>query len=100
MSTHQHPQLSSVKLSASILVGSQAHRKRKLSMTPACTQVPWKDEENVPVAPKLIGTRVFENYPLKDVVDYIDWNPFFQVLLPQLTGRLRAGQCSAAGTHS
>ena len=32
----------------------------------------------MPVQPKLIGTCVFKDYPLQDVVAYIDWNPFFQ----------------------
>jgi cobalamin-dependent methionine synthase I len=42
-------------------------------------QVDWKAEENLPTRPRLIGTKVYEDYPLEDVVDYIDWNPFFQV---------------------
>lgn len=42
-------------------------------------QVDWKSEENRPVKPKLLGTEVYKNYAVKDVVDYIDWNPFFQV---------------------
>jgi 5-methyltetrahydrofolate--homocysteine methyltransferase len=29
-------------------------------------------------APKFTGTRVFENYPLEELVPYIDWTPFFQ----------------------
>src|SRR5690606_20390501 len=28
-------------------------------------------------APKFIGTKVIENYPLEDLVPYIDWTPFF-----------------------
>ncbi len=27
--------------------------------------------------PGFIGTKVFENYPLADIADYIDWTPFF-----------------------
>src|SRR5690554_2692501 len=27
--------------------------------------------------PKLLGTKVFDDYPLQDVVPYIDWTPFF-----------------------
>ena len=42
-------------------------------------QVDWKAEENRPVKPQLLGTKVFKDYAVKDVVDYIDWNPFFQV---------------------
>ncbi|MCS6833097.1 MAG: methionine synthase, partial [Flammeovirgaceae bacterium] len=28
--------------------------------------------------PKFLGTKVFENYPLEQIVPYIDWTPFFQ----------------------
>lgn len=42
-------------------------------------QVDWKAEENRPVTPRLLGTQVYKEYDVKDVVDYIDWNPFFQV---------------------
>ena len=28
--------------------------------------------------PSLLGTRVFEEYPLEELVDRIDWTPFFQ----------------------
>jgi hypothetical protein len=41
--------------------------------------VDWADPVNRPVKPRLLGTQVFENFPITDVVDYIDWNPFFQV---------------------
>ena len=27
--------------------------------------------------PSFLGTRVFDNYPLKELIDYIDWTPFF-----------------------
>ncbi|PID42356.1 MAG: methionine synthase [Gammaproteobacteria bacterium] len=30
-----------------------------------------------PPRPNLIGTRVFEDFPLNDLIDYIDWTPFF-----------------------
>ena len=42
-------------------------------------QVEWKDPEHSPVTPRLIGTKVFNSYPLQEVVDFIDWNPFFSV---------------------
>lgn len=45
-------------------------------------QVDWKAEENRPVKPKLLGTKVFKDYAVKDVIDYIDWNPFFQASPP------------------
>ncbi|KAL3131106.1 hypothetical protein ABBQ38_000415 [Trebouxia sp. C0009 RCD-2024] len=48
-------------------------------------EVDWKAEENRPVTPKQLGTQVYKDYAVKDVVDYIDWNPFFQTW--QLRGR-------------
>uniref|UniRef100_A0A8C5UA19 Methionine synthase n=1 Tax=Malurus cyaneus samueli TaxID=2593467 RepID=A0A8C5UA19_9PASS len=37
------------------------------------------------VKPKFIGTKVFEDYDLKKLVEYIDWKPFFDVW--QLRGK-------------
>lgn len=50
-----------------------------LSALPCVLQVDWKSEENRPVKPKLLGTQVYKEYDVKDILDYIDWNPFFQV---------------------
>lgn len=41
--------------------------------------VDWKDPINKPIKPRFIGTKAFKRFPIQDVVDYIDWNPFFQV---------------------
>ena len=30
-----------------------------------------------PPAPSFLGTRVFDDYPLESLLDYIDWTPFF-----------------------
>lgn len=49
------------------------------------SQIDWTDPANKPVVPKFLGTKVFKEIPIEDVVDYIDWNPFFQVW--QLRGR-------------
>jgi len=35
------------------------------------------DLDQVAPAPTLIGTKVFEDFPLEDLVPYIDWTPFF-----------------------
>jgi 5-methyltetrahydrofolate--homocysteine methyltransferase len=40
------------------------------------TKIDWAGFE--PVKPKLVGRRVFKNYDLNELVDYIDWGPFFQ----------------------
>ncbi len=42
-------------------------------------QVDWKDPINRPVKPMLLGNKVLLEFPIEDVVEYIDWNPFFQV---------------------
>ncbi|MGX2040471.1 methionine synthase [Methylocaldum sp. MU1018] len=31
----------------------------------------------VPPHPTFLGTRVFDRYPLREIVEYIDWSPFF-----------------------
>jgi 5-methyltetrahydrofolate--homocysteine methyltransferase len=36
------------------------------------------DPSLVASAPEFTGTRVFEDYPLDELVRYIDWTPFFQ----------------------
>ncbi|MES2828230.1 MAG: methionine synthase [Bacteroidota bacterium] len=36
------------------------------------------DTALVAPAPSFTGTRVFEQYPLEELVPYIDWTPFFQ----------------------
>jgi 5-methyltetrahydrofolate--homocysteine methyltransferase len=38
-----------------------------------------------PHKPNVVGTKVFDDYPLDKLLDHIDWNPFFQVF--QLRGR-------------
>lgn len=38
--------------------------------------IEWKAEDIA--KPKFLGTKVFEEYPLAELVDYIDWTPFFQ----------------------
>ncbi|XP_066473295.1 methionine synthase isoform X2 [Tiliqua scincoides] len=41
--------------------------------------------ESKPVKPQFLGTRLFEDYDLKKLVEYIDWKPFFDVW--QLRGK-------------
>ncbi len=42
----------------------------------------------LPPKPSFLGTRVFESYPLEDLVERIDWTPFFQAW--ELAGRFPA----------
>jgi 5-methyltetrahydrofolate--homocysteine methyltransferase len=34
--------------------------------------------DHQPVSPKFVGTKVFDDYPLSDLVARIDWTPFFR----------------------
>ncbi|MGH8780732.1 methionine synthase [Paraburkholderia sp.] len=40
------------------------------------TKIYWANYQ--PVKPKFIGRRVFKNYDLSELANYIDWAPFFQ----------------------
>ena len=35
----------------------------------------WRNYQ--PPTPNLIGPHVFDDYPLSELIDYIDWSPFF-----------------------
>lgn len=48
--------------------------------------IEWKHGSVVP--PNFLGTKVFEEYPLAEIAEYIDWTPFFQSW--QLAGRYPA----------
>jgi 5-methyltetrahydrofolate--homocysteine methyltransferase len=48
-------------------------------------QVDWSLPENLPHKPNCIGTKIYKNFPIEEVLHAIDWNPFFQVW--QLRGR-------------
>ncbi|MGN6803345.1 MAG: vitamin B12 dependent-methionine synthase activation domain-containing protein, partial [Ginsengibacter sp.] len=38
-------------------------------------EIDWKNF--TPVKPTFTGTKVFDNYPLAEIFNYIDWQPFF-----------------------
>ncbi|UYO38711.1 methionine synthase [Rhodopseudomonas palustris] len=73
---------------------SAAHRraqadKKRLTLTAAranATKIDWAATK--PVKPSFIGTRSFSSYSLAELVDYIDWTPFFQAW--ELAGRFPA----------
>ena len=46
-------------------------------------QVAWEDYE--PVKPNFLGVKVFDNFDLQKLVDFIDWTPFFSTW--QLAGK-------------
>lgn len=47
-------------------------------------QIDWTKRKPVQ-APSFIGTKTFHDFPLKELIPYIDWNPFFQTW--QLRGK-------------
>jgi 5-methyltetrahydrofolate--homocysteine methyltransferase len=40
------------------------------------TKIDW--DNHVPAKPKFLGRRVFKNFDLSELAQYIDWGPFFQ----------------------
>lgn len=46
-------------------------------------QIDFENEK--PVEPKFLGTKVFEGFDLKEISEYIDWTPFFRTW--ELAGR-------------
>lgn len=66
---------------------SQARAKASFDQRQQVTLVPYADalsrrftiswSEYTPPVPEFLGTRVIENLPLEELVDYIDWSPFF-----------------------
>ena len=57
---------------------SRADRRRLLSIDEARARRETFDwPATAASAPTFTGTRVFHDYPLQELVDYIDWTPFF-----------------------
>jgi 5-methyltetrahydrofolate--homocysteine methyltransferase len=62
---------------------AQAHargeeQKQRLSLTDARANALKLDWNNyAPPRPSFLGTRVLEDYPVAELIDYIDWSPFF-----------------------
>ncbi len=53
-------------------------QKKLLSYSDACNnhlQLDW--EQYTPPVPAFTGQKVFDDYPLEELLDYIDWTPFF-----------------------
>ena len=58
---------------------AQGQRKTLVSIEQARenkTDIDWQDYQ--PPKPKKLGFTVFDDYPLQDLVDRIDWTPFFR----------------------
>ncbi len=59
-------------------IANRQPRSRTLSYTEAVAnglQLDWADY--TPPRPAFLGTRVFDDYPLQDLIETIDWTPFF-----------------------
>ncbi|NKF50894.1 methionine synthase [Shewanella sp. WXL01] len=58
---------------------SQTKRKNIVSIEDARENRCQHDWDNyTPFTPKVLGKQVFDDYPLEDLVDRIDWTPFFR----------------------
>ena len=59
-------------------VANRKPREKQLSYDKAAAnalQLDWQSYQ--PPRPTFLGTRVFDNFPLEQLVDTIDWTPFF-----------------------
>ncbi|TNC80026.1 MAG: methionine synthase [Oleiphilus sp.] len=57
---------------------NRSSQKKHLDYATACARKPkfdWSDYQ--PPQPTFTGLKVFEDYSLEELVDYIDWTPFF-----------------------
>ncbi len=63
--------------------------KRRLSLRDARKNALKLDWENyTPATPSFLGSRVFADYSIAELIDYIDWSPFFSTW--ELTGKFPA----------
>ncbi len=61
-------------------------QKKTLTYTAACNNAFQTDWNNyTPPAPTFTGIKVFDDYPLEELIPYIDWTPFF--ITWDLTGK-------------
>ena len=63
--------------------------KKYLSLAKA-QELRFKVDEFQPVEPSFLGTKVFKDFSLKQLIPYIDWKPFFDVW--QLRGKYPNGR--------
>jgi 5-methyltetrahydrofolate--homocysteine methyltransferase len=67
---------------------AQQDKKRITLASARANAVPIDWSNYKPTKPSFLGTRVFTDYPLEELVEVIDWTPFFQVW--ELSGRFPA----------
>jgi len=57
---------------------SRQPKKKRLGYIAACDNAPVIDWSNYqPTVPQSLGIQVANDYPLTELIDYIDWTPFF-----------------------
>merc|ERR1719444_542521 len=59
--------------------------KKWMTLDKARSKKPQLDWTKVPPTPKFLGTQFIEDHSIDELVEYIDWTPFFQVY--QLRGK-------------
>ena len=58
---------------------AQRRGARRATLAQArANRLPIDWQSYTPTRPSFIGLREFDNYPLDELVDYIDWSPFFR----------------------
>ena len=82
LSKEQKPEfLSGIKKEYDKLKEDFANKKTVKNYLPFATaqkngaKIDW--DNFTPVAPSFIGTKIFNNYDLAEIAEYIDWQPFF-----------------------
>jgi len=69
--------------------GKRTANRKMFSLQQARDNAYKGDWQNyTPPVPTFLGTRVFDDYPLAELVDYIDWTPFFHAW--ELAGKFPA----------
>lgn len=57
---------------------SKQQKQKWLTLTQARqNRAPIEWQDYTPVKPNRLGVQIFKDYPLTELVDYIDWTPFF-----------------------
>jgi len=88
----QGPFVSDVRAEYAKIAAAHARgeeNKRRLSLADARKNAPRFDWSAYrPTRPSFTGTRIFDNYPVAELIEYIDWSPFFSTW--ELTGKFPA----------
>merc|ERR1719210_1408270 len=58
---------------------STLQEKKWKTLVQAQSMKPKLDWSKIPPKPKFIGNLCLKEYPIQEIIDYIDWTPFFQV---------------------